>query len=110
MGGGGRSPAWRGLRCRATWAAATATSAGAWKRASGKIRLIAYTTRFLILSWVITPHLASHILSRVNGALSKDWQQIYGHAIYFAETFSLAGKVGDAVTGEETDDGEANRV
>lgn len=51
------------------------------------IGLIAYNTRFLILPWVRMPHLASHILSRVTGALSKDWQQIYGHPIYFAETF-----------------------
>jgi Domain of unknown function (DUF4338) len=51
------------------------------------IGLIAYNTRFLILPWVRTPHLASHILSRVTAALSKDWQQIYGHPIYFAETF-----------------------
>ena len=51
------------------------------------IRLIAYNTRFLILPWVRTPHLASHILSRVTGALSKDWEQMYGHPVYFVETF-----------------------
>jgi hypothetical protein len=51
------------------------------------IRLIAYNTRFLILPWVRTPHLASHILSRVTAILSKDWQQMYGHPVYFAETF-----------------------
>ena len=51
------------------------------------IRLIAYNTRFLILPWVRTPHLASHILSRVTGSLSRDWEQMYGHPIYFAETF-----------------------
>jgi hypothetical protein len=51
------------------------------------IRLIAYNTRFLILPWVTTPHLASHILSRVTAILSKDWQQMYGHPVYFAETF-----------------------
>jgi len=51
------------------------------------IRLIAYNTRFLILPWVRTPHLASHILSRVTGVLSKDWEHIYGHPVYFAETF-----------------------
>ena len=51
------------------------------------IRFIAYNTRFLILPWVRTPHLASHILSRVTGALSRDWEQMYGHPIYFAETF-----------------------
>ena len=32
-------------------------------------------------------HLFEHILSRVTGALSNDWQQIYGHPVYFAETF-----------------------
>jgi hypothetical protein len=51
------------------------------------IRFIAYNTRFLILPWVRTPHLASHILSRVTGSLSRDWEQMYGHPIYFAETF-----------------------
>lgn len=51
------------------------------------IRLIAYNTRFLILPWVRTPHLASHILSRVTAILPKDWQQMYGHPVYFAETF-----------------------
>lgn len=51
------------------------------------IRFIAYNTRFLILPWVRTPHLASHILSRVTGSLSGDWEQMYGHPIYFAETF-----------------------
>ena len=51
------------------------------------IGLIAYNTRFLILPWVRTPHLASHLLSRVTTALSRDWQQMYGHPICFAETF-----------------------
>lgn len=51
------------------------------------IRFIAYNTRFLILPWVRTPHLASHILSQVTRALSCDWEQMYGHPMYFAETF-----------------------
>jgi hypothetical protein len=51
------------------------------------IRFIAYNTRFLILPWVRTPHLASHILGRVAGSLSGDWEQMYGHPMYFAETF-----------------------
>jgi len=51
------------------------------------IGLIAYNTRFLILPWVRTPHLASHLLSRVTTALSTDWQKMYGHPIHFAETF-----------------------
>lgn len=51
------------------------------------IRFIAYNTRFLILPWVRAPHLASHILGRVAGSLSDDWEQMYGHPLYFAETF-----------------------
>jgi hypothetical protein len=51
------------------------------------IRLIAYNTRFLILPWVRVEHLASHILGRMATRISEDWQQIYGHPIYFLETF-----------------------
>jgi Domain of unknown function (DUF4338) len=51
------------------------------------IRLIAYNTRFLILPWVRVPHLASHILGRMATQISGDWQRMYGHAIYFLETF-----------------------
>jgi hypothetical protein len=51
------------------------------------IRLLAYNTRFLILPWVTVPHLASHILGRMARMLSADWQRLYGHPIYFVETF-----------------------
>jgi hypothetical protein len=51
------------------------------------IRLLAYNTRFLILPWVTVPHLASHVLGRVARRLSADWQALYGHPIYFVETF-----------------------
>jgi hypothetical protein len=51
------------------------------------IRFIAYNTRFLIMPWVQVPHLASHILSRVTAALSRDWERMYEHPIWFAETF-----------------------
>ena len=51
------------------------------------IRFLAYNTRFLILPWVKVPHLASHILGRMAARLSADWEQVYGHPIYFAETF-----------------------
>ena len=59
-------------------------SAEARKR---NIRFIAYNTRFLILPWIQVPHLASHILGKATRALSGDWQRIYGHPVYFAETF-----------------------
>jgi hypothetical protein len=51
------------------------------------IRFIAYNTRFLILPWVKVEHLASHILGRMAARISDDWQQMYGHPIYFLETF-----------------------
>jgi hypothetical protein len=51
------------------------------------IRLLAYNTRYLILPWVRVEHLASHILGRMAAQISADWQQMYGHPIYFLETF-----------------------
>jgi len=51
------------------------------------IRFIAYNTRFLILPWIQVPHLASYILGRIVRRLSQDWEGLYGHPIYFLETF-----------------------
>jgi len=51
------------------------------------IRFIAYNTRFLILPWVTVPHLASYLLGRMARLLSQDWERLYGHPIYFLETF-----------------------
>jgi hypothetical protein len=56
------------------------------------IRFIAYNTRFLILPWVRVPHLASHILGKATRALSDDWDRMYGHPVYFAETFIDPGR------------------
>ena len=56
------------------------------------IRFIAYNTRFLILPWVRVPHLASHILGKVTRVLSDDWERMYGHPVYFAETFIDPGR------------------
>jgi hypothetical protein len=51
------------------------------------IRFLTYNTRFLILPWVRVEHLASHILGRMAARISEDWQRMYGHPIYFLETF-----------------------
>jgi hypothetical protein len=61
-----------------------------WSKESRRrnIHLIAYNTRFLILPWVEVPHLASHLLGRMARTLSGDWQGLYGHPIYFLETFT----------------------
>ena len=51
------------------------------------IGFLAYNTRFLILPWIRVPHLASHILGCMARQLSEDWERVYGHPIYFLETF-----------------------
>jgi hypothetical protein len=60
-----------------------------WDAAARRSRIcfIAYNTRFLILPWVRVEHLASHILGRMAARISDDWEQMYGHPIYFLETF-----------------------
>lgn len=44
-------------------------------------------TRFLILSWVKVPHLASHVLGLITRRIRADWQAKYGHPVYALETF-----------------------
>ncbi len=56
------------------------------------IRFVAYNTRFLILPWVRVPHLASHLLAAMARILSGDWERIYGHPIWFLETFIEPGR------------------
>jgi Domain of unknown function (DUF4338) len=56
------------------------------------IRFLAYNTRYLILPWVRVPHLASHILGKMTSQLSQDWERMYGHPVYFAETFIDPGR------------------
>lgn len=51
------------------------------------VRFLAYNTRFLILPWVEVPHLASHLLGRMARRISSDWERLYGHPLYFLETF-----------------------
>ena len=65
-----------------------------WSAASRKrnIRFVAYNTRFLILPWVHVEHLASHILGRMVRMLPGEWERVYGHPVYFAETFVDAAR------------------
>ena len=51
------------------------------------IRFLAYNTRFLILPWVVVPNLASHLVGRMARELSAHWDRLYGHPIYYLETF-----------------------
>ncbi len=56
------------------------------------IRFLAYNTRFLILPFVKVPHLGSHILACMARRLPLDWERIYGHSIYYLETFVDPGR------------------
>jgi hypothetical protein len=60
-----------------------------WKQVHRRsnLRLLAYNLRFLIFPWVRVPHLASHLLGRMTRMLSDEWQKVYDHPIYYAETF-----------------------
>jgi hypothetical protein len=51
------------------------------------LHLIAYNSRFLILAWVLIPHLASHLLGKMTKIVPADWERVYNHPIYFLETF-----------------------
>ena len=51
------------------------------------LHLIAYNSRFLILPWVNVKFLASHLLSRAVRHVARDWLKVYGHRIYYFETF-----------------------
>lgn len=54
---------------------------------SQRLHLLTNNTRFLIPAWVRVRHLASYVLSRMAQALSRHWQNKYGHPIYLLETF-----------------------
>jgi len=56
------------------------------------IRFIAYNSRFLVLPWVEVPHLASHLLGRLAKRLAADWEQLYGHPVYYLESFVDPGR------------------
>lgn len=51
------------------------------------IRFIAYNSRYLILPWVQVKCLASHILGRMAKLVAQDWERVYGHPVYYLETF-----------------------
>ena len=51
------------------------------------LRFLAYNTRFLLVPWARVQCLASHILGRMAARISQDWESVYGHPLYFLETF-----------------------
>jgi hypothetical protein len=78
MGFGGA--AWK-LRPRDTWIGWTAAQRQA------RLPLVVNQTRFLILPWVSSKNLASHLLASAVRLLVGDWQQRYCHRPLLLETF-----------------------
>jgi hypothetical protein len=60
-----------------------------WSREARRrnIGFIAYNSRYLILPWVQVKCLASHILGRMAKLVAQDWERVYGHPVYYLETF-----------------------
>ena len=77
----GWSSAWRRLGIRDRF---IGWSAEARER---NLHYLAYNTRFLLLPWVSVRHLASHLLGRMVKRISGDWEQFYGHPLYYLESF-----------------------
>ena len=65
-----------------------------WSKEARKanIRFLAYNTRFLILPWVRVEHLASHLLGRMARRVSSDWEALYGHPVFYLESFVDPGR------------------
>lgn len=54
---------------------------------AARLKFLANNTRFLILPWVRTPHLASHVLGAAAARIGQDWRRKYGHGLEWLESF-----------------------
>lgn len=73
----------------AAWQCAPRDRFIGWNAATRQARLqeITNNTRFLLLPWVRTRCLASHILSRVLQQVRRDWRTKYARELHLVETF-----------------------
>ena len=73
----------------AAWKCADRDAFLGWDRAARERNLQGLTnnTRFLVLPWVVVPHLASHVLGLIARRIRADWQAKYGHPVQALETF-----------------------
>lgn len=78
----------------AAWQCAARDGYIGWSQAARALNLprIANHARFLILPWVRTPHLASHLLGELAGQLRRDWPQQHGWELELLETFVEQGR------------------
>lgn len=54
---------------------------------AARLHLLTNNTRFLVMPWVRTPCLASHVLGLVLRRIGADWRRKYGHPLELVETF-----------------------
>ena len=73
----------------AAWKVAARDAFIGWSGAQRQSRLahLANNSRFLILPWIQTPHLASHVLAQAVRRLRVDWLARHGRALLLVETF-----------------------
>jgi Domain of unknown function (DUF4338) len=73
----------------AAWKCADRDAYIGWDRVTRERNLQRLTnnTRFLVLPWVVIPHLASHVLGLIARRIRADWETKYGHPVYALETF-----------------------
>jgi len=73
----------------AAWQCADRDQHIGWDAATraARLHLLTNNTRFLIVPWVDSPRLASHVLGLVLRRIGADWQRKYGHPIHLIETF-----------------------
>ena len=73
----------------AAWQCADRDRHIGWDAATrvARLYLLANNTRFLVMPWVQTSCLASHVLGLVLRRIGADWQRKYGHPIHLLETF-----------------------
>lgn len=78
----------------AAWQCAARDRVVGWTPAERAVNLprIANHARFLILPWVRTPHLASHLLGQLVRHLRRDWPVQHGWALELVETFVEASR------------------
>ena len=73
----------------AAWKVAARDEFIGWSGTQRQSRLshLANNSRFLILPWIQTPHLASHLLAQAVRRLRVDWPARHGLALWLVETF-----------------------
>lgn len=73
----------------AAWKCADRDAFIGWERAirERNLQMVTNNTRFLVLPWVVVPHLASHVLGLIIRRIQVDWQAKYGHPVHALETF-----------------------